>query len=86
MSLPVKEALACGTPVVRSGATDEDVEDGISGYLIDPRDVATTGARLADLLRDPARADQMGLAGRERIERTYNWDRVVDVVLGEVFP
>jgi glycosyltransferase involved in cell wall biosynthesis len=86
MSLPVKEALACGTPVVRSGATDEDVEDGISGYLIDPRDVATTGARLADLLRDPVRADQMGLAGRERIGRTYTWDRVVDVVLGEVFP
>jgi glycosyltransferase involved in cell wall biosynthesis len=86
MSLPVKEALACGTPVVRSGATDEDVEDGISGYLIDPRDVETTGARLADLLRDPVRANQMGLAGRRRVERTYTWDRVVDVVLRELFP
>ncbi|GAB2766305.1 glycosyltransferase family 4 protein [Terrabacter koreensis] len=84
MSLPVKEALACGTPVVRSGVTDEDVEEGISGYLVDPTDSATTGARLAELLADPARATAMGMAGRERIKRTYTWPSVVDAVLGAV--
>ncbi|MBO9555494.1 glycosyltransferase [Cellulomonas sp.] len=80
MSLPVKEALACGTPVVRSGVTGEDVEDGVSGYLVDPTDSETTGARLAAVLGDRARAHEMGEAGRQRIARTYNWDRVVDVV------
>ena len=41
MSLPV-EALACGTAVIRSDATDEDVEDGVSGYLIDPANSEAT--------------------------------------------
>lgn len=80
MSLPVKEALACGTPVVRSGVTGEDVEDGISGYLVDPTDSATTGARLATILGDKALATAMGEAGLKRITSMYTWDRVVDVV------
>ena len=80
MSLPVKEALACGTPVVRSGVTGEDVEDGVSGYLVDPTDSETTGARLATILGDRAQAHAMGEAGRKRITSTYTWDRVVDVV------
>lgn len=86
MALPVKEALACGTAVVRSSATDEDVEDGLSGYLVDPTDVVATGARLAELLADPERASAMGLAGRERVQRTYTWPAVVDVVLRAVGP
>lgn len=84
MALPVKEALACGTAVVRSGSTHEDVEEGVSGFLVDPTDAVTTGARLAELVSDPARAGLMGRAGRERIQRTYNWETVADVVLGAV--
>lgn len=81
MSLPVKEALACGTAVVRSRATEEDVVDGVSGYLVDPADVEATGARIAALLRDRARAREMGEAGRRRIVERYDWDRVADIVL-----
>ncbi|MDF2146430.1 glycosyltransferase family 4 protein [Knoellia sp. p5-6-4] len=84
MSLPVKEALACGTAVVRSAATHEDVQDGVSGYLVDPRDAEATGGRLADLLADRDRAAAMGMAGRGRIESDYTWDRVVQKVLREV--
>jgi glycosyltransferase involved in cell wall biosynthesis len=84
MALPVKEALACGTAVVRSAATTEDVEDGVSGYLVDPRDVETTATRIADLLGDPVRANAMGLAGRARIQRDYTWPRVVGRVLEAV--
>jgi glycosyltransferase involved in cell wall biosynthesis len=80
MSLPVKEALACGTPVIRSGATEEDVEDGISGFLVDPADTQQTGSRLAVLLGDRERGRRMGEAGRQRIVRRYSWERVVDVV------
>lgn len=80
MSLPVKEALACGTPVVRSGVTGEDVVDGVSGYLVDPTDSEVTGARLAALLADDDTAAAMGRAGLARITSQYTWDRVVDVV------
>ncbi|MGO4663037.1 glycosyltransferase [Terrabacter sp. 2TAF16] len=86
MSLPVKEALACGTAVVRSRATDEDVEEGVSGFLVDPTDSVETGARLAELVSDPERAAIMGLAGRDRVIRTYTWPSVVDVVLAAVGP
>ena len=84
MSLPVKEALACGTAVIRSHATDEDVEDGISGYLVDPADTATTGARLAELLRDPVKAAAFGRAGHERVAAVYRWEKVVDAVCGAI--
>ena len=80
MSLPVKEALACGTAVIRSHATDEDVEDGISGYLVDPADTRATGARLAELLCAPARAAAFGRAGHHRVAGLYRWDKVVDAV------
>jgi glycosyltransferase involved in cell wall biosynthesis len=80
MSLPVKEALACGTAVIRSHATDEDVDDGVSGYLVDPADSATTGTRLAELLGDRSRARAFGEAGRGKIAELYRWDRVVDLV------
>jgi glycosyltransferase involved in cell wall biosynthesis len=81
MSLPVKEALACGTAVVRSQATEEDVVDGVSGYLVDPSDVQATGSRIAALLSDRGRARDMGEAGRQRIVELYHWDRVADIVL-----
>lgn len=81
MSLPVKEALACGTPVIRSGVLGDDVEDGVSGYVVDPADTEATGEKLALLLRDRDRGKQMGEAGRQRIATRYDWDRVVDVVV-----
>jgi glycosyltransferase involved in cell wall biosynthesis len=80
MALPVKEALACGTPAIRPASTDEDVEDGVSGYLADPEDAAAYGARTAELLRDRERSRHFGEAGRERIVELYRWERVVDVV------
>ena len=86
MSLPVKEAMACGTPVVRSAATDEDVIDGVSGFLVDPRDTETTGRQLAALVANPALAKEMGERGRERIAATYTWPKVATQVLRALEP
>ena len=80
MALPVKEALACGTPAVRHHSTLEDVEDGVSGYLVDANDSATTGERTARLLRDRDLSRRFGEAGRLRVVDLYRWDRVVDIV------
>jgi glycosyltransferase involved in cell wall biosynthesis len=47
------EAMACGTPVVafRCGSVPEVVEDGITGYVVEPGDGLSAIDRLAGLDR-----------------------------------
>ncbi|WP_018349999.1 glycogen synthase [Longispora albida] len=71
------EAMACGTPVVaaRVGGIPEVVAHGRTGLLIDQG--RSFPARLAEavngLLADPAEAERMGQAGRQRAEREFSW-------------
>ena len=73
------EAAACGLPVIaaRSGGIPDAVADGETGRLVDPHDLAAIEAVARQLLGDPQRARQLGDAGRDRVERHLNWDRVV---------
>jgi phosphatidyl-myo-inositol alpha-mannosyltransferase len=71
------EAMAAGLPVV---ATDipgyrEVVRDGIEGILVPPRAPGAVAEALDRLLGDPALAEKLGSAGRERARR-YSWDAV----------
>jgi glycosyltransferase involved in cell wall biosynthesis len=76
------EALAAGRPVVatRVGGVPDVVRDGVDGFLVDPGDVASVAARLAELAADPARAREMGEAGRTRVRERYSVGRLVDDV------
>jgi len=69
--LTVSEGLWKGRPVVggRCGGITLQIEDGVNGYLVD--DVETAAKRTSDLLRSPARADEMGAAGREHVRRNF---------------
>ena len=78
------EAMACGTAVVASdvGGIPEVVDDGRTGLLAhydadDPRGFeAALAAHLGALLGDPARAAQLGRAGRERAVAEFGWDAI----------
>jgi len=83
-NLPVKEALACGTPALRAPVTQEDVEDGVSGFLVDPRDTELVAKRLSYLLSDPAKARSMGAKGRTKIVQLYTWSKVATVIENEL--
>lgn len=75
----VIEAMASALPVVGTdrGGTTEVVENGVTGYLVPPADPGALADALLCILRDPARARQMGRAGRERAASTFRIDDTV---------
>jgi starch synthase len=72
------EAMACATAVVASrvGGIPEVVDGGVTGLLVPAQDPASLADALNLLLREPGRADAMGLAGRERAVAEFSWDAV----------
>lgn len=63
------EAMAARRPVVatRIAGIPELVEDGTSGRIVPPGDAAAFAAAVCAILADPARAADMGAAGRQRV-------------------
>lgn len=74
------EAMAAGKPVVGTiyGGTPEAVQDGITGYLVDPTNLKQIHERVERLLKDRSLADTFGQAGRERVQKEFSLDQVVD--------
>lgn len=70
------EANIMGKPVIggRSGGSIDAVEDGKSGFLVDPTDLAEIRTGIVQLLDDPLKADGMGEYGRLRAERSFTWE------------
>jgi D-inositol-3-phosphate glycosyltransferase len=68
------EAAACGIPVVASavGGLTTLVDHGRTGYLVEPRDPASFGHRIASILGDPGLAASMGYATSHR-SAPYTW-------------
>ena len=83
-NLPVKEAMACETPAIRAPITNEDVEDKISGFLTDPRDVTKVAEKISYLIKNPDSAKKMGRNGRKKILRLYNWSKVADILVNNI--
>ena len=75
LGLAAIEAMASGTPVVASriGGLPEVVEDGVTGFLVEPGNVAELRARLAEVLADPRLAERLGRNGRERVLERFTW-------------
>lgn len=76
----ILEALASQRPVVatRVGSIPENVIDGQTGYLVPPGDEEALAVRLIALLRAPADADRMGIAGRQHVLKHASLGSMVD--------
>jgi len=73
----VMEAMCLGKPVVASsnGGGREQIEEGVTGFLVPPGDADALARALATLLADPERARAMGEAGRRRFEALFTSDK-----------
>ena len=80
LPLVLLEAAASARPIVATRATGvaEAVEHGVSGLLVEHGDIDALAGALAELLLDPAQADELGLAGRARMERLFSSREVAE--------
>lgn len=80
LPLVLLEAMAYGLPTVStpSCGIPEVLLDGVTGFLVPIGDVDALAARLTELLLDPERAQEMGKAGRARVEEHFGWDTIVE--------
>lgn len=77
------EAMACGCPVVAAttGGAPEAVEDGVSGFLVEPGDVEATANAIDRVLADNTLRDRLGRGGRARVEAYFARERYIERVL-----
>ena len=75
--LTVAEAMWKKAPVVASavGGIRDQVEDGLTGCLVDPGDGAAWASAVSSLLLFPERAGEMGQAAHESVRRSFLPDR-----------
>jgi glycosyltransferase involved in cell wall biosynthesis len=78
------DAMCFARPVVatRAGGIPEAVADGETGLLGPPRDPDRLAANLLAVLADPALGARLGAAGRERFQRLFTTERMIDATLG----
>lgn len=74
------EGMACGRPLIGSavGGITYTVVDGVTGFLVPPRDPEALAAHLGRLLADPDLRARMGRAARARVEHEFTWPVVAE--------
>ena len=80
LPLSLMEAMAWQRPVVatRVGGVPDVVEDQVTGLLVPDDDEEALANALRQFQSDPARAQAMGRAGRQRVEQEFTMPRCVD--------
>ncbi|MBI4609203.1 MAG: GT4 family glycosyltransferase PelF [Candidatus Rokubacteria bacterium] len=73
------ESMAAGVPVVATnvGGNREAVEDGVTGWLVPPRDARALAHAVGVLLGNPALAARFGRAGRQRVAEHFSLQGMV---------
>jgi colanic acid/amylovoran biosynthesis glycosyltransferase len=80
----IKEAMAIGVPVVATstGGIPELVEDGITGFLVGPKDPDALACRTMEMLGDPEKLERITAMARLKIEAEYDNTRLNEKLLG----
>ena len=87
MSNVLMEAAATARPVIATNISGckEIVEDGVTGFLCEPKDAAGLQEALKKFLALPTEErTRMGLRGREKMEREFDRNLITDVYIKEI--
>jgi sucrose synthase len=82
--LTVVEAMCCGLPTFATcfGGPLEIIEDGVSGFHLDPNHGDAAAAKMADFFarcrQDPEVWHRISKGGMERVEARYTWRRYAE--------
>ncbi len=78
-ALSLMEYMEAARPVVatRVGGNPDLIQDGVNGRLVEPQDPGAFAAAVAELLRDPERAREMGRRGQQRRREEFDIDVMV---------
>jgi glycosyltransferase involved in cell wall biosynthesis len=71
-------AATFGLPVIatRVGGLSEQVEDGVSGWLVPPENVDALADAIREALTQPAQARLRGQALKARYEKQFGWEEI----------
>ena len=78
----ILEAMGHALPIVGTDVAGipEEIDDGVSGYVVPPSDPAALADAIAALAADAARGRAMGEAGLRRVRSEFGLERMVDAV------
>ncbi len=81
----VVQSLACGIPAIGFAldGTPEVLENGETGFAVEPESVDAVVAATETLWDDEALRVRMGEAGRRRVLRQFDWRRMAEILLEE---
>ncbi len=78
MPMGLLEAMVLGCPVVASSVNGvpEIIQDGITGQLVPPGDIAALTQALKELSVDPKLRKRLGRAGKARVEQCFTAEKM----------
>lgn len=85
LSTTILEAMACQLPVVASNVygIPELVEEGVTGYMVNPGDIKGFYSRIVELIEDSEKQTIFGEEGRKKVLKNFTWSHVAQGVIRE---
>ena len=79
---PIVQALAAGIPAIafRIGAVPEVIENGETGYCVEPEQIEEVVKATGKLWDDPAAIRRMGETGQARVLEQFAWPHMADII------
>lgn len=79
----ILEAMACGKPVIATcfGGSMEMVEEGKTGFIINPQNSGELAEKIEFFLAHPEKAQEMGSAGHERVLKEFSIEKHIQTLV-----